>query len=52
MLLAEDCERPLVEREGGLRALELCLVGLEVRPEVAGEGELLLADVTAEGFVA
>ena len=52
LLLAEDGERPLVERERGLRALELCLVGLEVRPEVAGEGELLLADVTAEGFVA
>ena len=52
LLLAEDRERPLVEREGGLGALELCLVGLEVRPEVAGEGELLLADVTAEGFVA
>ena len=51
LLLAEDGKRPLVESERGLRALELGLVGLEVRPQVAGERKLLLADVTAEGFV-
>ena len=52
LLLPQHGERPLVEGERGLRALELGLVRLEVRAQVARQRELLLADVTAEGFVA
>ena len=49
---SEDSQCALVEGEGGRGVLVLLLVGLEVGAEVAGEGELLVADVAAERFVA